>query len=70
MTDTIETTDRSTLSRDGQSLLAPIRLAVGVLQGLALWAIERSSGSSEFDHLSHPVRSWPATVPSFMRPCC
>lgn len=65
MSDAVEATDRSGLSREGQPLLGPIRLAIGLSQGLALWALERSAGSGP---AAHRDLAWPATVPELYLP--
>jgi hypothetical protein len=68
MTDTIEASGRSDLSRTGQPLLGPIRLTIGALQGLALWALERSADSEPSGHSAARDLAWPATVPELYLP--
>jgi hypothetical protein len=59
MTDTSEATGRDSLGRRGSVLLGPIRLAIGLLQGLGLYALHRASDG---------VPSWPATQPLIFGP--
>lgn len=81
MTDAVEATGRNSLGRSGTPALPGFRLAVGLLQGAALWWLYRSAealtlrGSTEALLASHrspavePAHaSWPATVPELFGP--
>jgi hypothetical protein len=60
MTETTEATGRDSLGRAGSPLLGPIRLAIGLLQGLGLYWLQRSA---DID-----LRVWPATEPLLFGP--
>ena len=73
MTDATETTGRDSLGRTGSPLLVWVRLAIGLLQGAALWGLYRSAEA--FGWLCDDVRPgacptpvWPATVPELFAP--
>lgn len=73
MTDFVEATGRNSLGRSGTPALAGFRLAAGLLQGAALWALYRSAES--FNWLCDSVDQseclqplWPATVPELFGP--
>lgn len=59
MTDAVETTSRDALGGQGAPWLGPARLAIGLTQGLALWALHRTSETPQ---------AWPATVPEAFVP--
>lgn len=59
MTDAVETTSRDALGGQGAPWLGPARLAIGLAQGLALWALHRTSEAPQ---------AWPATVPEAFVP--
>ncbi|RZJ28715.1 MAG: DUF4153 domain-containing protein [Brevundimonas sp.] len=65
MTDTIEATGRNSLGRQSPPALVGFRLAVGLLQGLALWWLYRSAGTSGY---GVPQLNWPATIPELFGP--
>ena len=60
MIETTEATGRDSLGRAGSPLLGPIRLAIGLLQGLGLYWLQRSA---DID-----LRVWPATEPLLFGP--
>ena len=61
MTDVSEATGRDSLGRTGSPLLVMARLAIGVVQGAALWWLYRSA--------REPLAMvWPATQPEFFGP--
>ncbi|MDQ8030072.1 MAG: DUF4153 domain-containing protein [Brevundimonas sp.] len=68
MTDAIEATGRNSLGRSGTPALAGFRLAVGVLQGAALWWLYRSTRSGDYDRATVEHLSWPANVPELFGP--
>lgn len=59
MTETTEATGRDSLGGQGSALLGPIRLAIGLVQGLGLYFLHRASDG---------VASWPATNPLVFGP--
>src|SRR5690606_37834382 len=65
MTDATEATSRASLGRIGSPHLVWIRLAIGLLQGAALWWLYRSTHGPHHDVLE---RTWPATVPELFGP--
>ena len=70
MTETTEATGRDSLGGAASPLLGPIRLAVGLLQGLGLFWLHRASdpspGLSQLDQ--PPPMIWPATDPLVFGP--
>lgn len=60
MTDAIEATGRNSLGRTGSPLLIGARLAIGLIQGAALWWLYQTA--------DNPPYSWPATVPELFGP--
>lgn len=60
MTDTTEATGRDSLGRAGSPLLGPIRIGIGLLQGLGLYWLQRSTDVD--------LRVWPATEPLVFGP--
>jgi hypothetical protein len=60
MTETTEATGRDSLGRAGSPLLGPIRLGIGLLQGLGLYWLQRSADVD--------LRVWPATEPLLFGP--
>ncbi|MFC7378198.1 DUF4153 domain-containing protein [Brevundimonas sp. GCM10030266] len=68
MTDATEATGRNSLGRNGTPALAGFRLAVGLLQGAALWWLYRSTNGGEYSRVSAEHLSWPATVPELFGP--
>jgi hypothetical protein len=60
MTDASEATGRDSLSGPRSPILAPLRLAIGLTQGVALWWLYNAA-----DTASH---QWPATVPALFAP--
>ncbi len=60
MTDTTEATGRDSLGRAGSPLLGPIRIGIGLLQGLGLYWLHRSSDND--------LKVWPATEPLLFGP--
>ena len=81
MTDAIEATGRNSLGRGGTPALAGFRLAVGLLQGVALWWLYQSvealmyqqsaqgllaAHGSPPPEVAHP--GWPATIPELFGP--
>jgi len=60
MTETTEATGRDSLGRAGSPLIGPIRLAIGLLQGLGLYWLHRSSDDD--------LKVWPATEPLLFGP--
>lgn len=73
MTETTEATGRDSLGGGASPLLGPIRLGIGLLQGLGLfwlnWAIKARQGlcSSNIESLCLQLR-WPATEPLLFGP--
>ena len=65
MTDTIEATGRNSLGRKSPPALVAFRLAVGLLQGLALWGLYSSARTTDY---SVPRLAWPATIPELFGP--
>lgn len=61
MTDATEATGRNSLGRTGSPLLVAARLAIGLLQGAALWWLYRSARESG-------AMIWPATQPEVFGP--
>jgi len=59
MTDAIEATGRDSLGRAPSPVLGPIRLGIGLLQGLGLFWLHRASDG---------VATWPATQPLLFGP--
>ncbi|GAA0652381.1 DUF4153 domain-containing protein [Brevundimonas lenta] len=76
MTDASEAAEaagRNSLGRTGSPLLIIARLAIGLLQGAALWWLYRSVGwtglcNSNLPGACGPEASWPATVPELFTP--
>lgn len=73
MIEAAETTGRTSLGGPGSPMLGPIRLAVGLVQGLALWWLHRSADAygwlcDEVDQSRCPQPFWPATVPELFGP--
>ncbi|RYG08584.1 MAG: hypothetical protein EON96_19735, partial [Caulobacteraceae bacterium] len=81
MSDAIEATGRNSLGRSGTPALAGFRLAVGLLQGAALWWLyqsvealmhQQSAQGLLASHASPPPQvlhpAWPATVPELFGP--
>ncbi|HYD27862.1 DUF4153 domain-containing protein [Brevundimonas sp.] len=73
MTDVLEATGRNSLGRKSPPLLVAFRLAVGLLQGAALWWLYDSASSgwglcnlADESRCSGP--SWPATIPELWGP--
>lgn len=60
MTDAIEATGRNSLGRTGSPLLIGARLAIGLIQGAALWWLYQTADNAPY--------SWPATVPELFGP--
>lgn len=60
MTETTEATGRDSLGRAGSPLLGPIRIGIGLLQGLGLYWLQRSTDVD--------LRVWPATEPLVFGP--
>ncbi|RZJ87553.1 MAG: DUF4153 domain-containing protein, partial [Brevundimonas sp.] len=65
MTDTIEATGRNSLGRKSPPALVAFRLAVGLLQGLALWGLYSSARTTDY---GAPRLVWPATIPELFGP--
>ena len=63
MTDAAEATGRDSLGRTGSPHLVWIRLAIGLLQGAALWWLYQSARGGHANSYS-----WPATVPELFGP--
>ena len=61
MTDATEATGRDSLGRTGSPLLVTARLAIGLVQGAALWWLYRSAREPN-------AMVWPATVPELFGP--
>ena len=73
MTDATEATGRDSLRGAGPALLGPIRLGIGLLQGLGLFWLHRSVKAkgglcSAADESLCPQISWPATEPLLFGP--
>lgn len=81
MTDAVEATGRNSLGRSGTPALAGFRLAVGLLQGAALWWLYQSVEALMYQqsaegllasHRSPPPEvvhpGWPASVPELFGP--
>lgn len=71
MSDAVEATGRNSLGRSGTPALAGFRLAVGLLQGTALWWLYSSAQDTGFVDPAVPYRltvDWPATVPELFGP--
>ncbi len=81
MTDAVEATGRNNLGRNGTPALAGFRLAVGLLQGAALWWLYQSVEALMYQqsaegllatHRSPPpevvLPGWPASVPELFGP--
>ena len=60
MTETTEATGRDSLGGTTSPLLGPIRIGIGLLQGLGLYWLQRSADSD--------VKVWPATEPLLFGP--
>ncbi|WP_420478710.1 DUF4153 domain-containing protein [Brevundimonas sp. FT23028] len=67
MSDAIEATGRNSLGRAGTPALAGFRLAVGLLQGAALWWLYRSAEVSDYSQAAEQL-NWPANVPELFGP--
>lgn len=61
MTDAVEATGRNSLGRTGSPFSVGFRLAIGLLQGAALWWLYRSAREPS-------ALQWPATVPELFGP--
>lgn len=61
MTDAIEATGRDSLSGPRSPILAPLRLAIGLIQGVALWWLYHAAAGTA-------PHEWPATVPELFVP--
>ena len=59
MTEAVDTTGRTSLGGLGSPMLGPIRLAVGLVQGLALWWLHRTADGAP---------AWPAAQPEVFVP--
>jgi hypothetical protein len=76
MTDATEATGRNSLGRTGSPLLAPIRIGIGLVQGLGLFWLHRTSDPSGLEiHavdriIQPPPMGWPATEPLMFGPFC
>ena len=73
MTETTEATGRDSLGGATAPLLGPIRLGIGLLQGLGLWWLHDSASTvsglcSLIDESKCPGPSWPASVPELFGP--
>lgn len=81
MTDNAEATGRNSLGRAGTPALAGFRLAIGLLQGAALWWLYRSVEALMYQQSAHGLLAshdspppevvhpgWPATVPELFGP--
>ncbi|WP_439472409.1 DUF4153 domain-containing protein [Brevundimonas sp.] len=68
MSDAVEATGRNSLGRAGTPALAGFRLAVGLLQGGALWWLYRSAQVHDYSQPVLEQLSWPATVPELFGP--
>lgn len=73
MTDNIaattpEATGRDSLGRASSPLLFPIRLGIGLIQGLALWWLYHAAEADPYVGAVEPVRDWPATQPALFAP--
>jgi hypothetical protein len=60
MTETTEATGRDSLGGGGSPLLGPIRLGIGLLQGLGLYGLHLSADND--------LKTWPATQPLIFGP--
>jgi hypothetical protein len=68
MSDAVEATGRNSLGRAGTPALAGFRLAVGLLQGAALWWLYRSAQVHDYSQPVLEQLSWPANVPELFGP--
>ncbi|WP_296166143.1 DUF4153 domain-containing protein [uncultured Brevundimonas sp.] len=73
MTESIQTampeaTGRDSLGRAASPLLFPIRLAIGAVQGLALWALYKATETGPYVDDMLPPRDWPASEPTLFAP--
>ena len=68
MSDAVEATGRNSLGRAGTPALVGFRLAVGLLQGAALWWLYRSAQVHDYSQPVLEQLSWPATVPELFGP--
>ena len=60
MTETTEATGRDSLGGTSSPLLGPIRIGIGLLQGLGLYGLQRSADGD--------IKLWPATEPLLFGP--
>ncbi|MEY4240665.1 MAG: hypothetical protein RJA14_361, partial [Pseudomonadota bacterium] len=60
MTETTEATGRDSLGGTTSPLLGPIRIGIGLLQGLGLYGLQRSADGD--------IKLWPATEPLLFGP--
>lgn len=73
MTESIQTaipeaTGRDSLGRAASPLLLPIRLAIGAVQGLALWWLYKATETGPYVDGMLPPRDWPASAPALFAP--
>lgn len=68
MTDAIEATGRNSLGRNSPPRLVAFRLALGLLQGAALWWLYASATVSDYSLPIPEQLGWPATVPELFGP--
>lgn len=73
MTESIQTampeaTGRDSLGRAASPLLFPIRLAIGAVQGLALWWLYKATETGPYVDDMVPPRAWPASEPALFAP--
>ncbi len=70
MTETTEATGRDSLGAAAAPLLGPIRLGIGLVQGLGLFWLHRASdpGLGLWDGVGPPPMIWPATNPLVFGP--
>src|SRR5690349_17860437 len=73
MTDMTEATGRNSLGRTGSPLPVALRLAIGLIQGGALWWLYRSADAAwmlcdAIPESRCPSMGWPATVPELFGP--
>jgi hypothetical protein len=67
-TATPEATGRDSLGRASSPLLFPIRLGIGLIQGLALWWLYHAAEVDRYIGAVEAVRDWPATQPALFAP--